>query len=80
MIEDNARSHWIPCPICGNRTRTRVYADTVLVKFPLFCPKCRKETRVDVVQLKMVLSGEADILDKDFPINVIIPLRIPRKA
>lgn len=49
-------SLWIHCPVCGGKTRTKVYADTVLVKFPLYCPKCRKETRIDVVQLKMVLS------------------------
>lgn len=49
-------SLWIRCPICGGKTRTKVYADTVLVKFPLFCPKCKKEIRIDVVQLKMVIS------------------------
>ncbi|MDE7245045.1 MAG: cysteine-rich KTR domain-containing protein [Oscillospiraceae bacterium] len=53
-------SRWICCPVCGNRTRTKVYADTVLVKFPLYCPKCKKEFRVTVVQLKMVLSHEPD--------------------
>lgn len=49
-------SLWVPCPICDNKTRTKVYADTVLIKFPLFCPKCRKETCIDVVKLKMVVS------------------------
>ena len=61
MIEDNGRSYWIPCPICENRTRTKVYTDTILVRFPLFCPKCRRETRIDVVQLNMVLSNEPDV-------------------
>ena len=32
------------------------YDDTVLVKFPLYCPKCKKEIKIDVIQLKMVLS------------------------
>ncbi len=53
-------SHWICCPICGSKTRTKVYADTVLVKFPLYCPKCKKEIRVTVAQLKMILSDEPD--------------------
>ena len=44
------------CPICGGKTRTKVYDDTVLVKFPLYCPKCKKEIKIDVIQLKMVLS------------------------
>lgn len=57
MVNDNQNySLWIRCPVCNGKTRTKVYADTVLVKFPLFCPKCKKEVRIDVVQLKMVLS------------------------
>lgn len=57
IVDDNRKeSLWIYCPICGGKTRTKVYADTVLVKFPLYCPKCKKEVRVDVVQLKMVIS------------------------
>ena len=54
--ETNSNSLWVPCPICGSKTWTKVYADTVLIKFPLFCPKCRKETCIDVVKLKMVVS------------------------
>lgn len=51
---------WIYCSICGRKTRTRVYQDTVLVKFPLFCATCKKETRINVVQMKMVVSDEPD--------------------
>lgn len=51
---------WLPCPTCGSRTKTKIYEDTVLVKFPLYCPKCKKETRIDVVLMKMVLSKEPD--------------------
>lgn len=47
---------WVRCPICSGKTRIRVYKETVLVKFPLYCPKCKKETLIDVVKLKMVLS------------------------
>ena len=53
-------SRWIRCPVCGSKTRTKVYDDTVLIKFPLYCPKCKKEIRVNVVQLKMVVSNEPD--------------------
>ena len=52
----NSESVWIRCPKCGNKTRTKVYKDTVLVKFPLYCYECKTETKIDVVQLKMVLS------------------------
>lgn len=56
MNSNQKGSLWVHCPICGGKTRTKVYWDTVLIKFPLFCPKCKKETCIDVVQLKMVLS------------------------
>lgn len=54
------RSSWIFCPVCGKKTRTKVYEDTTLVNFPLYCPKCQTETRINVVQLKMVVSDEPD--------------------
>lgn len=49
-------SLWVHCPVCGGKTRTKVYSDTVLIKFPLYCPKCKIEIRIDVVKLKMLLS------------------------
>lgn len=54
------KSLWIHCPICGGKTRIKVYEDTVLVKFPLYCPKCKREILIDVVKLKMVPSKEPD--------------------
>ena len=36
----------IKCPTCGGNTRTKVNADTALVFFPLYCHKCKKETRI----------------------------------
>lgn len=56
MNEKQNCSRWVCCPVCGGKTRTKVYEDTVLVKFPLYCPKCKKEIRIDVVQFKMVMS------------------------
>ena len=43
-----SKQSWILCPICGNKTRTRILKNTELVNFPLFCPKCRNETIVNV--------------------------------
>ena len=56
VCENRENSRWIRCPVCGGKTRTRIFTDTVLINFPLYCPKCRKEINIDVVQLKMVLS------------------------
>lgn len=54
------QSLWIRCPTCYNKTRTKVYAETVLLNFPLFCPKCKHEAKVNVVQLRMTISSEPD--------------------
>ena len=42
------RMVWLLCPICGNKTRLKVRQDTVLENFPLYCPKCKQETLVNV--------------------------------
>ena len=42
------QSDWILCPVCGGKTRQKVRSDTVLVNFPLFCPKCKHETNINV--------------------------------
>lgn len=39
----NARGEFIRCPRCGRKTRTKVLPGTVLIGFPLFCPKCKSE-------------------------------------
>ena len=60
MRKTNQDSLWIRCPTCKSKTRTKVYEDTVLLNFPLFCPKCKKEYVINVVQLKMQVSNEPD--------------------
>ena len=53
-------SLWVCCPICANKTRVKVFEDTVLINFPLYCPWCKRETIINVVKLKMVPSKEPD--------------------
>lgn len=48
-------NRWILCPVCGNKTRDKIREDTVLKNFPLFCPKCKHETLVNVKQLKIAV-------------------------
>lgn len=47
---------WVHCPICSGKTRIKVKEDTVVLNFPLFCPKCKRETIVDIVKLKMIVK------------------------
>lgn len=51
---------WILCPICGNKTRVKIRIDTVLEKFPLFCPKCKQESLINVKKLNMSVIIEPD--------------------
>lgn len=59
-MEENKCSHWVRCPICDSKTRTKVNEDTVLLNFPLFCPTCKREFVVSVIKLKMVVVKEPD--------------------
>ncbi len=51
---------WLLCPVCGNKTRLKLREDTVLKKFPLFCPKCKQETLINVRQMNMFVIREPD--------------------
>lgn len=49
---------WIKCPICGKKTRDKIRADTVLENFPVFCPKCKEETLINVKQFQITVVQE----------------------
>lgn len=51
---------WLLCPICGNKTRLKLREDTILENFPLYCPKCRQETFINVQQMNMSVIREPD--------------------
>lgn len=51
---------WILCPVCGNKTRDRIRGDTVLKNYPLYCPKCKHETLIEVTNLEVTAIAEPD--------------------
>ena len=51
---------WLYCPICGNKTRIQLRMDTVLENFPLFCPKCKRESLIEVKNFKVTVIKEPD--------------------
>lgn len=53
-------SVFIRCPICSNKTRTKLYHSTVLENFPLFCPKCKRETLIKAKDLQVIVITEPD--------------------
>ena len=52
--------NWVLCPICTNKTRVKVRDDTILVNYPLFCPKCKQETLINVKKLHTTVIKEPD--------------------
>lgn len=60
MNKDMQHSHWLLCPICPNKTRIKLRKNTVLMNFPLFCPKCKKEMLIDVKELHITVIREPD--------------------
>ena len=60
MMEMKKISNWLLCPICGNKTRDKIREDTVLKNYPLYCPKCKRETLIEVKDLRLTVIKEPD--------------------
>ena len=58
MLEENIE--WLRCPVCGSKTRDKIRADTELKNFPLYCPKCKQESLVNVKNLHIEIIKEPD--------------------
>lgn len=54
----NVISEWVHCPVCGNKTRVQIRADTELKNFPLYCPKCRQGSLIDAKNLQVTVIKE----------------------
>ena len=53
-------SQWIICPVCGSKTRDRLRQDTVLKNYPLYCPKCKRETLINAKEFQITVIKEPD--------------------
>ena len=54
------KTEWILCPVCGNKTRTMIQENTEMRNFPLYCPKCKQESLIEVENLNIVVIKEPD--------------------
>lgn len=45
---------WVLCPACKNKTRTKIQKDTLLLNFPLYCPKCKQEHLIEIRDMKII--------------------------
>ena len=52
---------FVLCPVCGNKTRTMIQENTEMKNFPLYCPKCKKETIINVQALKIRACEEKSV-------------------
>ena len=53
-------TEWMCCPVCKNKTRLKIRRDTIIKNFPLFCPKCKQETLIDVKEFHITVIKEPD--------------------
>ncbi|HHF7033240.1 MAG: cysteine-rich KTR domain-containing protein [Streptococcus mutans] len=53
-------TEWLLCPICKSKTRIKLRKNTELRNFPLYCPKCKLETLVNIKELKTTIIKEPD--------------------
>ena len=56
---------WLRCPVCGNKTRLIVRHDTELINFPLYCPKCKQETLVNVKKTNLSVIRMSNLISEE---------------
>jgi Zn-finger nucleic acid-binding protein len=54
------KGEWLLCPVCNNKTRTKIRQDTKITNFPLYCPKCKQEVLVNVEKMNVTVITEPD--------------------
>ncbi len=50
------KTYWVRCPKCNAKTKVKVFETTVLINFPLYCPRCEKQYAISIIKLKMFES------------------------
>ena len=58
--DDKMSTQWIRCPVCNNKNRGRIREDTILINYPLYCPKCKQETLIKVKKFQVTVIKELD--------------------
>ena len=57
---DEVNTAWIICPTCGGKTRDRIREDTILINYPLYCPKCKQENLIEAKNFIVTVIREPD--------------------
>ncbi|WP_302627118.1 cysteine-rich KTR domain-containing protein [uncultured Eubacterium sp.] len=48
------------CAICNNKTRNKIREDTILKNYPLYCPKCKQESLIEVKSFQITVITVPD--------------------
>ena len=51
---------FIRCPCCGEKTRTKIRDDTILIRHLLYYPKCKAEMLVNIRQKSITVLERLD--------------------
>ncbi|AWC27410.1 cysteine-rich KTR domain-containing protein [Bacillus cytotoxicus] len=54
------KSQWIFCPVCHNKTRIKIRENTMIRYLPLYCPKCKQESLINIEKFNMSIIKEPD--------------------
>ena len=46
-MKESIEKKWVLFPVCGAKTRLQLFPETEQKSFPLFCPKCRRESIIN---------------------------------
>jgi len=65
ISNEEEHPEWVLCPICLRKTRIRIRTDTILVNFPLYCPKCKQETLISATHKKIEVVSKLDAKDAE---------------
>ena len=60
MKNKKVKRQWLLCSVYRNKTRLQIRNDTELKSFPLFCPKCKQESLINVKQFNVSVIKEPD--------------------
>ena len=55
MSKQDVITDWVHCPVCRNKTRLQLRADTELKNFPPYCPKCKQESLIDAKDIQVTV-------------------------
>lgn len=56
LNKEDQKESWLICPLCGKKTRNRLRQDTILINYPLYCPKCKQTILIHVKNLQVQVA------------------------